>query len=67
MRRVRVKGGNDMVDLKELQKEVYDNKVAHGWNVTDMCREFCQMEAEVSEACQYRVLDQELQANDPWS
>ena len=39
-----------MVDLKELQKEVYDNKVAHGWNVTDMCREFCQMEVEVSEA-----------------
>ena len=41
-----------MVDLKALQKAVYDNKVAHGWNVTDMCREFCQMESEVSEAFQ---------------
>ena len=41
-----------MVDLKALQKAVYDNKVAHGWNVTDMCREFCQMETEVSEAFQ---------------
>lgn len=39
-----------MVDLKELQRAVYDNKVAHGWNVTDMCREFCQLETEVSEA-----------------
>ena len=41
-----------MVDLKELQKAVYENKVARGWNVTDMCREFCQLEAEVSEAFQ---------------
>ena len=41
-----------MVDLRALQRAVYDNKVAHGWNVTDMCREFCQMETEVSEAFQ---------------
>ena len=39
-----------MIDLKDLQKAVYDNKVAHGWNVTDVCKEFCQLETEVSEA-----------------
>ena len=25
-----------MVELKKLQKEVYDNKVNHGFNVTDL-------------------------------
>ena len=30
-----------MVELKKLQKEVYDNKVNHGFNVTDLNMEFC--------------------------
>ena len=30
-----------MVDLKKLQKEVYQNKVNHNFNVTDINLEFC--------------------------
>ncbi len=29
-----------MVDLKELQKKVYENKVNKGFNVTDISKEF---------------------------
>lgn len=39
-----------MVDLKELQKEVYQNKVNKGFNVTDINQEFCYIYSEVSEA-----------------
>ena len=30
-----------MVDLGELQKILYQNKVAKGFNVTDIYKEFC--------------------------
>ena len=30
-----------MVDLKKLQKEIYQNKVDKGFNVTDVNKEFC--------------------------
>jgi NTP pyrophosphatase (non-canonical NTP hydrolase) len=40
-----------MVDLKQLQKRVYENKVKKGFNVTDIYREFCYMHNELSEAC----------------
>lgn len=41
-----------MVDLKELQKEVYQNKVNKGFNLTDINHEFCLIYGEVSEAYQ---------------
>ena len=39
-----------MVDLKKLQKEIYQNKVDKGFNVTDINKEFCLTYGEVSEA-----------------
>ena len=39
-----------MVDLNELQKKIYTNKVNKGFNVTDICKEFCYIQGEVSEA-----------------
>ena len=39
-----------MLDLKELQKEVYQNKVNHGFNVTDLNIEFCLAYGELGEA-----------------
>ena len=36
-----------MVDLKKLQEEIYDNKVKHGFNVTDLKEEFCYTYAEL--------------------
>ena len=39
-----------MVDLKQLQKKVYDNKINHGFNVTDINFEFCLAYGEMGEA-----------------
>lgn len=39
-----------MIDLKKLQKEVYQNKVNHGFNVTDVNMEFCLAYGELGEA-----------------
>ena len=39
-----------MVDLKKLQKEIYQNKVDKGFNVTDVNKEFCLIYGEVAEA-----------------
>ena len=39
-----------MVDLKELQKRVYENKVNKGFNVTDIPKEFCLAYGEMGEA-----------------
>lgn len=39
-----------MVDLKKLQKEVYQNKINHGFNVTDLNLEFCYAFEELGEA-----------------
>ena len=41
-----------MVDLKELQKQVYQNKVNHGFNTTDLNLEFCLAYGEMAEAYQ---------------
>ena len=40
-----------MVDLRQLQKQVYQNKINKGFNVTDIYREFCYLHGELSEAC----------------
>ncbi len=41
-----------MIDLKQLQKRIYENKVAKGFNVTDIYKEFCYTYGELSEACE---------------
>ncbi len=41
-----------MADWKELQRLVYQNKLDHGFNVTDVPVEFCLLQGEVSEAYQ---------------
>jgi NTP pyrophosphatase (non-canonical NTP hydrolase) len=40
----------NMLDLKQLQKDVYTNKVEKGFNVQDVPMEFCYIYGEVSEA-----------------
>ena len=39
-----------MIDLREVQKEVYQNKIDKGFNVTDINKEFCLTYGEESEA-----------------
>ena len=39
-----------MVDLKQLQKDAYQNKIEKGFNVTDIAEEFCRAHEELSEA-----------------
>ena len=38
-----------MIDFKKLQKDVYQNKVNHGFNVTDLNMEFCLAYGELGE------------------
>lgn len=38
------------MDLKKVQKDIYENKVNHGFNVTDINKEFCLLYGEVGEA-----------------
>ena len=39
-----------MIDFRQLQKDVYQNKVNHGFNVTDVNMEFCLAYGELGEA-----------------
>jgi NTP pyrophosphatase (non-canonical NTP hydrolase) len=39
-----------MIDLEMLQKKVYQNKIAKGFNVTDIYKEFCYTYGELNEA-----------------
>lgn len=39
-----------MVDLKQLQKEIMQNKINKGFNTTDIALEFCRAHEELSEA-----------------
>lgn len=39
-----------MIDLKQIQKDIYQNKLDKGFNVTDINKEFCLIYGEVSEA-----------------
>ena len=45
-----------MVDLNELQKAVWQNKVDHGFNTTDINEEFCLLTSEIGEAYRARSL-----------
>lgn len=38
------------MDLRDMQKEVYQNKLNKGFNVTNVDREFCLLYGEVGEA-----------------
>lgn len=38
------------MDIKEIQKIVYQNKLDKGFNVTDINKEFCLLYGEVAEA-----------------
>ncbi len=38
------------IESKKLQKEIYDNKVAKGFNVKDIYLEFCYLNEELAEA-----------------
>lgn len=38
------------MDIKQMQKRVYDNKINHGFNVSDIPLEFCLIQGELSEA-----------------
>ena len=39
-----------MIDFRQLQKDVYQNKVNHNFNVTDINMEFCLAYGELGEA-----------------
>ena len=39
-----------MADWTRLQREIYQNKVDHGFNVTDVREEFCLLYGELGEA-----------------
>lgn len=38
------------MDLKEVQKQIWENKLRKGFNTTDVCKEFCFLSGEVAEA-----------------
>ncbi len=38
------------MDIREMQKRVYENKLKHNFNVTDVSKEFCLLYGEVGEA-----------------
>ena len=39
--------GDIMVDLKDLQKQVYENKVNKGFNTIDLLKELCNLYDEL--------------------
>lgn len=39
-----------MIDLKQKQQEVFQNKINKGFNTTDVNKEFCYLYGEVAEA-----------------
>ena len=49
------------MDLKKLQKEIYQNKVDKGFNITDVNKEFCLLYGEVAETYEaYRKKKEDL-------
>lgn len=39
-----------MIDLKQIQKKIFHNKVEKGFNTTNIHKEFCLISGEVAEA-----------------
>ena len=48
------------MDLREMQKVVYKNKVDKGFNVTDINKEFCLLYGEVAEAYEAWIKKKEV-------
>ena len=48
-----------MIDLQQLQKEAYQNKLDKGFNTTDVAMEFCRAHEELSEAFKKYNQDEE--------
>lgn len=48
-----------MIDLKALQKRIYENKVEKGFNTQDIFLEFCYTYNELSEACEAYIKHQD--------
>ena len=49
------------MDIKKIQKEIYQNKLDKGFNVTDVNKEFCLLYGEVAEAFEaYRKKKEDL-------
>lgn len=44
-----------MVDMKDLQERIYENKVKHHFNLSDINLEFCYITDEIGEAHQAYV------------
>jgi len=45
-----------MIDLSEIQKRVYQNKIDKKFNVTDVYMEFCYIYGELAEACDAYIM-----------
>lgn len=43
-------GGGDVLDIRSAQKLAWENKLAKGFNTTDVPLEFCLLSGEVAEA-----------------
>ena len=41
-----------MIDLLQIQKRIYENKISKGFNVSDIYKEFCYTYGELNEACE---------------
>jgi hypothetical protein len=44
-----------LMSLKQIQKEVWQNKLNNGFNTTDVYKEFCLLNREVSEAYEAHI------------
>ena len=43
-------GDVNIMNMKEIQKEIWQNKINKGFNITDVNKEFCLLYGEVYEA-----------------
>ena len=41
-----------MLDIKQTQKRIYENKINKGFDITDIYRQFCFLHGEITEACE---------------
>ena len=39
-----------MLDIKQTQKRIYENKINKGFDITDVYRQFCFLHGEITEA-----------------
>ena len=41
-----------MLDIRQIQKRIYQNKLDKGFDITDIYRQFCFLHGEITEACE---------------